>query len=342
MDNNHFRKKPYIILCYEALFRNLRERYRTNRILIADYNRFNAGYRGEKDIDYNLSLYPHQNFFIFRDIRLKIHNKHFQIDTLIVSEKFICILEVKNYAGEIEYDPELNQLIQRNGDKIAAIKDPIVQAETQKLHLTSWLQKFNIRIPIETLVVSSNPATILRIKQSDPAIYKKLIRTESLHLHLDELNEMYTKSLLTKIQTRKIGDMIINENSPLHPDLIGKYNIQEHHLIQGIPCPSCGNSPMSCLYKKWTCPKCSTSEFKLHERTIFDHFLLFNKTITNKQCRKVLQLNSPKKTYILLKSMNLKHSGKNSARKYHAPHLYDYPQNSDFPGKYKSIFDAFD
>ncbi|WP_234028499.1 nuclease-related domain-containing protein [Lentibacillus sp. Marseille-P4043] len=333
------RKKPSVILCYEALFRNLKERYRTNRKLIEDYNRFNAGYYGEKEVDYNLSIYPHKDFFIFHNIRLKNHNNSFQIDTLILSKNFICILEIKNLAGELEYDAELNQLIQKNGDKITAIKDPVLQAETQKMHLKAWLQRLGITIPIETLVVISNPSTIFRIKQNDPGIYKKIIRTESLHLHLDEINKKYTKNILNKSQIKMISDSIITNNNPHHPDLIRRYNIQDHHLIKGVSCPSCAYYPMIRLYKKWSCPKCSTTEHSAHERIILDYFLLYNNTITNKQCRDLLQIESPKSIYVILKSMNLKYTGKNSARKYLAPYVNDFPQNSDFPGKFKSIFD---
>lgn len=336
------RKKPYVILCYEALFRNLKETYRRNHRLIEDYKRFNAGYYGEKDVDYNLSLYPHKNFFILHDIRLKIFNKHFQIDTLIISKNFICILEIKNLAGEIEYDQELHQLIQKKGDKVIAIKDPILQAESQRMQLNTWLQRFNLTVPIETLVVSSNPSTILRIKQNDPDIYRKIIRTESLYLHLNELVKKYPENVLNKAQMKMISEIILNENSPKHPDLISKYNVQEQHLIKGIPCPACGHIPMNLLYKKWACPSCTTPGYKLHERYILDYFLLYNNTITNKQCRELLRINSPKSSYTILNSMNLQYIGKNSARKYLSPNVNDFPQNSDFPGKYKSVFDIFD
>src|SRR5699024_10853744 len=147
------------ILCYEALFRNLKKQYRSNHTLVENYNRFNAGYRGEKEVDYQLKLFPHKNFLALHNVRLKIHNFYFQIDTLIISEKVIFILETKNLAGIIKYDAEWNQLVQYNRDKQMALQDPLLQAETQKLHLQSWLQQFHLSVPIEFLVVSSNPST---------------------------------------------------------------------------------------------------------------------------------------------------------------------------------------
>lgn len=332
----NFRRKPFVILCYEALFRNLKEQYRTNEIVLADYNRFYAGFRGEKDIDYNLSIYPHQDFFILHDIRLQIYNSHFQIDTLILSKRFICILEIKNWQGELEYNSDLHQLVQKIGDKKIAIKDPIRQAEVQKAHLKMWLKKHGIEIPIETLVVISNPATIINVNPGDPTIFNKLIRTESLHLSLTRLNELRTREILTNSQAIKVKNKLLNENIPNHPDLIKKYNITPKHLIKGIPCPSCGFNPMERIYKKWSCPKCLRTDSNVHERKILDYFLLHNDTITNRQCRELLQTSSPRIAYIALNSMNLKSTGKNKARKYLAPQVSDFPQNSEFPNK--SIF----
>ncbi|GGB35450.1 nuclease [Lentibacillus populi] len=337
-----YRTKPYVILCYEALFRNLKEGYRTHRKLTEDFNRFNAGYRGEKDVDYNLSLFPHKNFYIFHNIRLKIHNKNFQIDTLIVSKTFLCIVEIKNLAGTIEYDPELHQLVQINGGKITAFQDPVLQAETQKMHLKAWLQQFNMSIPIETLVVSSNPSTIIKIQQDDPVIYRKLIRKESLHLHLKALTDNYTETVLSNIQIKNLNNAILSGDIPHHPNLIKQYNIQKKHLIDGIVCPSCWQTAVERINKKWTCRSCTAEIKLLHERIILDYFLLFNNTITNRQCRELLKIDSPSVMYYLLKSMKLHYVGKNSARKYLAPSIENYPQNSDYPGKHKSVFQLFD
>ncbi|MEN1967708.1 NERD domain-containing protein [Lentibacillus sp. N15] len=337
-----YRKKPYIILCYEALFRNLNGRYRTNRKLRENYQRFHAGYQGEKTVDYNLMQFPQKNFFVLHDIRLKIHNVHFQIDTLIIYEKFILILEIKNLAGIIEYDSKLRQLVQINSEKKIALQDPILQAETQKEHLKAWLQQLNISIPIDTLVVNANPSTIINIKQDDPAIYLKLIRNENLHLTLNKITEKYTSKVLLATEISKLSNTILNWNTPLHPNLIKQFNVQERHLKTAITCPECGQPSIKRARGKWVCQKCHTIESNLHEQIILDYFLLHHSTITNRQCRSLLNIDSPRVVYKLLNSLSLKYTGQNSARIYYAPELDDYPQDTIFPGKFQSILDTFD
>ncbi|WP_176555859.1 nuclease-related domain-containing protein [Virgibacillus ndiopensis] len=338
----NYRTKPYVILCYEALFRSLKEKYRTNETLYADFNRYYAGFRGEKEVDYKLALYPHKDFIILHDIRLKIFNNYFQIDTLILTKKFICILEIKNISGELEYDPVLHQLIQKKGENEKGYKDPILQAKAQKENLKTWFQKLNINVPIETLAIISNPATIVRIKDGDTMIYNKLIHTESLHEQLDRLNEKYKEDVLNKSTLKKISNAILMENDPYKPNLLKTYNVYKRHLIIGIPCYNCQHSPMNRSLKKWFCPKCSTVDYKAHERKILDYFLLYKDTITNNECRNLLQTTSPKTAYTILSSMNLKYSGKNSGRKYHAPFLRDFPQDANFLNKNRSILDFND
>lgn len=337
-----YRKKPGVLLCYEALFRNLKEQYRNNRTLMESYNRYRAGYQGEMEVDYHLKQFPHEKRFVLHNIRLRIRNIYFQIDTLIMNENTIIILEAKNLSGIIEYDSELNQLVQYNKDKKTALRDPILQAETQKMHLQSWLQQFNISIPIDYLVVSSNPSTIINIKQNDPTIYQKLIRTESLHLHLNNLIEKYPVKVLTPRQIKKISSTIMKEDTPLHPNLIKRFNIQERHLKRSISCPTCRQTTMAYTQKKWRCQECNATAKNVHERYILDHFLLFSNTITNSQCRRLLHISSQRIIYNFLQTMALAYKGDNKGRVYLAPKMDDYPQESDFPGKYKSILDSFD
>lgn len=334
------RKKPYVILAYEALFRRLKEKYRNNEVINNSYQKFNAGFRGEQNVDYKISLYPHDDFSIYHDLRLKNHSYFFQLDTLILTRSFICILEIKNIKGSLSYDSEQQQLTQNVGEKTIGYKDPIQQAETQKRHLSSWLQNDSyFNIPIETLVVTSNPSTIITNIQRDPAFYHKWIHAESLHFHLDKLKSKYTKPILNRQQLKKVNSLILNGNSALRPNLLEKYNIADRHLIQGIPCPGCYHYPMIRKYKTWSCPKCLKQDPNAHKRVILDYFLLQSDTITNKECRDLLHIKSPKSSYISLNSMQLKQTGKNSARKYHAPNPESFPLNSHFPNKNKSILD---
>lgn len=333
------RKKTHVLLSYEALFRFLKEPYRGNKVINDNYQRFLAGFIGEKNVDYKLSIYPQSDFLIFQDLRLNNHLHFFQIDTLVLSRKFILILEIKNMKDELIYDSQQKQFIQVSEGKRIAYKDPILQAKTQKRHLEFWLRKHNIQVPIETIVVSSNPSTIITNIHQDPDIYNKLIHSESLQIYLDEFIKKYPNPCINRSTLKSLSNLFLTNHKPQVSNLIQKFQINKNHLIQGVPCPNCNSYPMGRTYKKWYCSSCNYSDHQAHQRVILDYFLLFKNTISNRECRELLQIKSPNTSYFALKSMNLMQTGNNSGRKYLSPSINNFPQDSSFPSKNKFSLD---
>ncbi len=328
------RTKSYDLLAYEALFRKLQgELWKSERIISA-YKKDKAGFDGEKNVDYKLSTYPQKDLTVFQGIRLPNPPFYFQIDTLLLTRKMIYILEIKNYKGKFQYDSKLQQLTQEVDGKITAYKDPILQAEAQKTHLQQWLEKHGIyNVPIETLVVIAFPSTIIENTHQDSEVYKKIIHNESLHQHLNRLSKSHTKDILTTATIRKLSKALIQEDEPLRTNILEYHNIGEQHIIKGVPCEGCNQPPMQRLFGKWSCQKCHAISYTAHERIILDHFLLHGDTITNKQCRELLQVASARTIYLMLNGMNLKQTGSTSARKYHSPPLKKFPQKSILPTK---------
>lgn len=337
------RKKPHIILAYEALFRRLKESYRSNTIINSDYQSFSAGFHGEKSVDYKLKILPHKEYLLYYGLRLKNYTAFFQMDTLILTEKFICIVEIKNLKGKLIYDSELEQLTQVADGKEIGYKDPILQAETQKENLKMWLRNHGIpKIPIETLVVSANPSTIITNIHNNSAFNDKFIHAESLPFQLMKLKSKYTKKLLDKRTLKKLNILLLQGDIPLQSNLIGKYGVSDRHLIKGVPCPNCHHYPMDRLYKKWSCSRCSYTGLMEHERVILDFFLLYHHTITNSECRKILHISSRASAYTFLNSMKIDKEGNTNARKYYAPHPDEFPQNSSIPVKKRSVLESSD
>ena len=50
-----------------------------------------AGYR-EQAIDYPLSFISEKEYSVLHDVRLSNHDQYFQIDTIIISTKFLLFL----------------------------------------------------------------------------------------------------------------------------------------------------------------------------------------------------------------------------------------------------------
>lgn len=311
------RTKPHLLLSYEALFRRLKDRYRNNSTINKEYANEIAGYRGEQTVDYKISLYPQRDFHIFQGLRLKINNNYFQIDNLILTNKFILIIEVKNIKGELEYNSNSDQLTRTYGNVKDGFISPILQANMQETQLRYWLQqKLSVYgVPIESIAVVSDPSTIINNTQNDPLFYDKMIHVESLVPKIKMYQQKYDKVFLKKATLNSISDALVHYDTPLQTNLILKFNLSEGHFIKGNQCQYCGDYPMNRLLRKWECPNCLFSDLLPHQRVILDYFLLHKSTITNRECRDHLQLNSTKTSYAILKSMDLVQTGENKARK---------------------------
>ncbi|WP_058949494.1 nuclease-related domain-containing protein [Oceanobacillus picturae] len=332
------RLKSFQLLAYEALFRRLKKEYKDNEVFLQDYGKYYAGYLGEKRVDYTLSNFRDENIYIIKDLRLHNYNHYFQIDTLLITPYNLLILEIKNFRGELRYDSHQKQFTQHLDGKKTVYKDPIQQANTQKRNLAFWLQNFSISLPIDTLVISSNPATSIHNIQEDPQIYNQLIHSESLHFHLDRIFEEYNEKRINQFEQNKLYKLLHSHHTPHTPKLLEKYQIPLDFLITGVPCPNCTDSKMQRKKYKWLCPNCNHISPSAHKQVILDYFLLFESTITNKDCRKLLGISSSKTAYLLLKHLKLEQTGKNSARKYHAPPIHTYPQDNAIPFISKSVF----
>ncbi|WP_158591783.1 nuclease-related domain-containing protein [Oceanobacillus halophilus] len=334
--NENYRVKPYQLLAHEALLRNLKQKYRQNDTILGNYKKFLAGYKGEINVDYKLSLYPHQDHIIIKDLRLKNFSKNFQIDTLLLTKYFLLIIETKNIKGELRYDSKQHQFIQIYNGVEKAYQDPILQADMQRQNLEYWLQTYNIKIPIETLIVSSNPQTIITNIYHDPDIYNKLIRAESLHIYLSKIKNTYKKIYLNQKRIDELHQLMLSKNEPYKPNLIDTYQLTDQYLIKGVPCTEC-YKPMTKVYRNWMCHYCTLSDTEAYKQKIFDYFLLGNDTITNKECRQLLQIDSPRIANYILNAMKLSHQGNNKGRVYLAPVLKEYPQDSMVPIKSHAI-----
>lgn len=338
MIKNKKRFKPHILLAHEALFRSLHDQYRFNETIQSDYHRYRAGFYGEKQIDYKLSLFPNPEFYHLPSLRLQNNFHFFQIDSVILTPKLIFNIEVKNLKGTLEYNAAARQLIQYDDKKQTCYKDPLLQADTQRIHLHYWLQQYSINIPIEPIVVSTNPNTIIRNPENDSEFQHRFVTLENFLHKLDQIYNSYHKTVLTIKEIQKLYRKLAKNNTPLISNLIDYYQIKKQHLISGIPCTSCQFYPLEKKYKTWICPKCSQIFPDVHKRIILDYFLLHQPVITNSICRKLLRVPSPNTAYNILKSLHLKTTGSNKNRKYLAPELWEYPQHDAPKYIHPSIF----
>src|SRR5690625_1331963 len=173
-----------------------------------------SGVRGEKEIEYSLRFLNDREYLILHDLRLRDQNGFFQIDTLILCEKYLLILEVKNWSGTIVFW-ENGQVTRMDAEqKEEGFPNPIPQAKLQQRRLQNWLNNHGlINIPIDYFVVISFPSTIIKSSSPEHSIPKKVVHNHQLFFRIEALDKIYLSKVsemgqlikLARSEERRVG-----------------------------------------------------------------------------------------------------------------------------------------
>lgn len=305
------RKLPIHFSQLEALWRRLPEHHPKCEEIADDIKKQKTGYKGEQSVDYQLTFLMTEKYMILHDIRLFDGSHYFQLDTLILSSKFLLFLEVKNIFGTLIFDSEFHQLIRVTDEKREGFPDPILQMDRQKRQLCKWL---GLNIPVESLAVISHHRTIVR-QAGDDDLSGKVIHSANLLNKIEELEMRYKEELLSEHDLRRLAERIYGECVPLYVDVLKKYGIGVHELIKGVQCPKCLQR-MNRLKARWECAGCGFVSKDAHEQAMKDYSLLVGRKVTNGDMRKFLQIDSDKVMKRLLKKMNFSFKGDKRCRIY--------------------------
>ncbi|WP_083910705.1 nuclease-related domain-containing protein [Salsuginibacillus kocurii] len=289
----------------ETLARRLPARHPSAPRINDDLAQTRAGYHGEQSIEYYLHTAP-ASAHLLHDLRLKGPHNYFQLDLLIITASTLHIIEIKNIAGTIHYDPRTGQATRTLAGQTERIRNPLHQIKRQHAALSHWLSaRAHPQLPIHTTVIFTNPDTIL--DTNCPAEFHQSEQLPELFQHYDPDTVPHTELSRDLAQSHK----------PLNRNLLEKYKIDRHALTRGVYCAHCESRLMQRQRYLWRCPSCAHTSRTAHHTALNEYALLFGNTITNKQAREFLNIRSRTTARTLLRSMRLVHNGKQSNRVYY-------------------------
>jgi hypothetical protein len=268
-------EKPLYLEQYEALLRRLPERHPKYARASADYQKYAAGFQGEENLTYTLTMLNlHKEAFIRRGLRLKsvVNDYYFQIDLLIVTPCFLYIGEVKNYSGELLFEPHYGQVTQIKGETTATFPCPLQQGRRQARQLTTWLEQHGIKqLPVHSHVLLANPRTRISAEKQITDLYHAALLPEIL----DSLCLNHTKRVLTKKQIVGLEKLFAKENVEGTYSLLEKYDLRPQEILQSITCPSCSSRLLKRRRGGWDCTACGSKNQLLHVEALRDLALLY-------------------------------------------------------------------
>lgn len=299
------RTEPVVLKKLDALLPRLSLEFYRLQDLKGESARSYKGYIGEKKVDGYIETY-FSKCTILHDVCLRINGSTFQIDTIIITLHALYIIEIKNFNGKITFNTNLKQFTREDGQIETGFRHPITQAENHKLYLTNWLYERNIYdVPIHFFIAISDPGTIIKVMGDEGAVSRVVAHGEHIPEKITKIEEQYRRKSRHSINRQMIGGKILKECKDFDFDILGRYGVKWSDIIPGVRCPGCGVSGMKRQQRNWHCLKCGRKSKNAHLKAISDYFLLIKPSISNKECRWFLGLESRSIATRILQSSGL-------------------------------------
>lgn len=305
------------ILILEALLRRLPLNHPSRSKIDGDLIRRKAGYNGERSLDYYMRQLPYHGHYIFQDLRLPLSsNAFFQIDSLLLSNRYFVIYEANHYSGTLTFEEQ--QMLRTYDCLEEAFPNPVIQVENQQYHFENLIRKYlNITLPSTSFVVITNPSTIIRYdSQYEEIASQKVIRPTVVRQKSELFWQRHQDELITIEEIERLCRLLLKLDTPMKPNVMEEFNVRADEIFTGVLCDICNSFSMIRANGSWRCKKCRNSNKNAHIQDLIDYFLLAGDTITNRQLRQFLRLPSVSVASKLLASLNLPFEGTYKDRVY--------------------------
>lgn len=182
----------------------------TQKDLLSKMKILELGLYGEKSVQFELmnAFIP---IHILHDLQLQHGEYKAQIDFVVITRKFLLVIEVKNYYGNIhvtEHGDFIRNVMK--GKKVVfqeGFYSPIRQIERQTEVLRTLLKEHGVigdKTPIKQVVVFTNNKTILDFKKAKEDIQDRIVRVDGL---VGYISKELKKSSPVQILDNRMSDI---------------------------------------------------------------------------------------------------------------------------------------
>lgn len=192
------------------------------------------GLKGEKSV-----LFELQNAFlplhILHDVRIVHNDFKAQIDFVVLTRKFILLIEVKNYYGNIlinEKDEFVRQVYK--GNKLVfqeGFYSPVRQVERQAEVFEAYMKEMGAvtRTPIKSVVVFTNNRTVINTKKASKHVQDKIVRVDGLVNFIKQELEKDSPVKFMDNRMQEMSDYIKASHVEL---IVDEIDVVEQKLLQ--------------------------------------------------------------------------------------------------------------
>jgi Nuclease-related domain len=230
-----------------TLLRYLHTRMELTEKDASHYLKLEKGFKGEQKCDLLLESLPN-GWLIIHDLLLECNHSVFQLDSVLIAQETLYLLDVKNYEGDYYIKGDKWYPLYSDKD----IKNPLHQLDRAETLLRQLLQELKYKIPIESYLIFINPEFHLYQAPQNPSI----IFPAQLNRFLKKLK---MKSAKTTERHLKLAQHLVSRHIVEPPyKRLPPYNFDQ--LKKGIPCPKCHSFYSDYREEELLCDCCGCKE----------------------------------------------------------------------------------
>ncbi|ANU10081.1 NERD nuclease [Planococcus antarcticus DSM 14505] len=282
------REKPVKIAGYEAFLKRLSPNHPKKSAVKNNLNHAKAGYGGEVRLDGALECFdPPYAHLILQDYSLPTPF-NIQVDTLVLTQSCVFLLEVKNITGKLQFkqNPSALHPVLADG-KIKSYKSPITQMNDATMQMQAFLKTTGCPVPIASIIVIAHPSQIVE----DAPHAARVLSAGEVNFYLSEMK--LPNPILSIEELHRLGQTFLNahqdyQSFPLAP----KFQIELSEIEPGVFCPRCHLGKMERTKVAWECEICRLISRNAHSEALNDWFMLIKSSINTAECCEFIGLKS--------------------------------------------------
>ena len=274
--------------------------------------RMTAGFHGEQRVDALWNEIPIVGpHYFLHDLYIQKPNTSHQIDTILITSRFVLIIEIKSIAGRLDFDPQLRQFSRTNRDgTVDGMRNPDDQLRRHEKWVQQFLAEHKVSLPVIGAIVFTYPSSIVNSRPKNRII----IQASGLPYLIDQLLAKYTEDLLNTRKTRQLAGRLLQ----VHSDRPLRELEVPVELKKGVLCEEC-NEVLYYDKKAWRCNQCNYKNPRAHLQTLLQYRSLVSHTISNREFREFTGLNSVSTASKMLTGLNMEIQGSFKDRIYLIP-----------------------
>jgi hypothetical protein len=187
-------------------------------------------------------------FYGLHNIRLEQVDNKSNIDFLMVTNQFCCIINCKSHQGNIEIDSQgsFSRWVKKGDKSIKeGIYSPVEENRRAELILKTILINQGLeKLPILSLVVFTNPKATLNFKGCSEDFMDKVIKVDLLNTKIRSMVENTAPAVYEEIKAKEVAESLKGLDTSISTDYSSRFKINPSSESISKPQPKVARDPI--------------------------------------------------------------------------------------------------